>query len=236
MKKALLLIAFLCVPVFAQEHEPQNKPENKPGNKLVQFQMALVKRGSNAFPPNWQNSPVRRQHIQYVSSLIASGKAMIAGPVKNDPELAGVIIFRTQSAEEALGWINGDPAVAARFFTIETHPWWSEDVMKKPASFEGTTTAYLAFLMRGDKWTPEKTPATEAIQKAHIDNINRLAAMKKLVVAGPFGDDGTLRGIFVFKVNTLEEAQELANTDPAVKAGRLALKIRPWEVPDGILP
>ena len=62
------------------------------------------------------------------------------------------------------------------------------------------------------------------------------AEMKKLVMAGPFGDDGTLRGIFVFKVATLAEAKELAETDPAVKAGRLAIEINPWFVPAGILP
>jgi uncharacterized protein YciI len=97
-------------------------------------------------------------------------------------------------------------------------------------------TAYLAFLVRGAKWTPDKTPETEAIQKAHLANIGKLADMKKLVVAGPFGDDGTLRGIFVFRVNSLEEARSLAETDPAVQAGRLALQIHPWIVPDGILP
>ena len=69
-----------------------------------------------------------------------------------------------------------------------------------------------------------------------MDNINRLAETKKLVVAGPFGDNGTLRGIFVFKVASLAEAQALAETDPAVKAGRLALDIHPWLVPEGILP
>ena len=98
------------------------------------------------------------------------------------------------------------------------------------------TTVYLAFLTRGGKWTPEKTPQTEAIQKAHMDNINRLAETKKLVVAGPFGDNGTLRGIFVFKVGSLAEAQALAETDPAVQAGRLALDIHPWLIPEGILP
>jgi uncharacterized protein YciI len=90
--------------------------------------------------------------------------------------------------------------------------------------------------VRGDKWTPEKTPATEAIQKAHLANIQRLADMKKLVVAGPFGDNGRLRGIFVFRVDSLEEARNLASTDPAVQAGRLALVIHPWVVPEGILP
>jgi uncharacterized protein YciI len=108
--------------------------------------------------------------------------------------------------------------------------------MKKTVTTQKMMTAYLAFLVRGEKWTPEKTPQTEAIQKAHLANINKLAEMKKLVVAGPFGDNGTLRGIFVFRVNTIEEARELAATDPAVKAGRLALQIHPWLVPEGILP
>jgi len=98
------------------------------------------------------------------------------------------------------------------------------------------TTAYLAFLVRGEKWTPEKTPATEEIQKGHMANIQRLADMKKLVVAGPFGDNGKLRGIFVFKVASIEEARELAASDPAVQSGRLALQIHPWVVPEGILP
>ena len=101
---------------------------------------------------------------------------------------------------------------------------------------ENSTSSKSSFFSSGDKWTPEKTPQTEAIQKAHMDNINRLAEMKKLVVAGPFGDNGTLRGIFVFRVNSIEEARELAATDPAVKAGRLALRIHPWVVPEGILP
>ena len=77
---------------------------------------------------------------------------------------------------------------------------------------------------------------TAELQKAHMANIYRLAETKKLVVAGPFGDNGQLRGIFVFKVATLAEARALADTDPAVQAGRLALDIHPWLVPEGVLP
>ena len=108
--------------------------------------------------------------------------------------------------------------------------------MKKTATPEKLTTVYLAFLTRGGKWTAEKTPQTEEIQKAHMANINRLAETKKLVMAGPFGDNGPLRGIFVFKVASLSEAKALAETDPAVQAGRLTLEILPWRVPEGILP
>ena len=46
-----------------------------------------------------------------------------------------------------------------------------------------------------------------------------------LVLAGPFEGGG---GIFILKVDTLEEAQELAAKDPAVSAGRLLTKIRAW--------
>ncbi|HEY2963105.1 MAG TPA: YciI family protein [Pyrinomonadaceae bacterium] len=229
MRKVLLLATFLCVclPVAAQQEEQ---------HKLLQFQMVLLKQGPKAMPPDWETSSLRQQHLEYVHSLLESGKAIIAGRIKDDPELRGVLIFNTKSDEEARNWITADPAVKAGHFAVELHPWWSEPVMKKITAPQKTETAYLAFLVRGDKWTADKTPETEAIQKAHLANIGRLAEMKKLVVAGPFGDDGALRGIFVFRVDSIEEARSLAATDPAVQAGRLALQIHPWIVPEGILP
>jgi uncharacterized protein YciI len=228
MKNTLLiaLAILLCHSTApAQQAEPQFK--------LIEFQMALLKRG-----PKWSATPgaLEQQHIAYAQSLLESGKAVIAGPVKDDKDLVGVYIFRAKSPDEARAWVMADPAVAAEYVVPELHPWWAEDVMKKTTTPDKLTTVYLAFLVRGDKWTPEKTPASEALQKAHLANIKKLADMKKLVVAGPFGDDGTLRGIFVFKVASLEEARSLADTDPAVQAGRLALVIHPWLVPEGILP
>jgi len=235
MKKLLVLMTLLCVvvPVVAQQQQQQ---QPGPESKLREFQMALLKRGPKAMASGWEKSDLRKRHLAYVQALLEADKAMIAGRIENDPELRGVFIFRTNSASEARGWVMADPAVAAEHFAVEMHPWWSEDVMKKTTTPQKMMTAYLAFLVRGEKWTPARTPETEAIQKAHLANINKLAEMKKLVVAGPFGDNGTLRGIFVFRVNSIEEAHELAATDPAVQAGRLALQIHPWVVPEGILP
>ncbi len=226
----LILIGLITNVAFTQQN-----PE--PQFKLVQFHMAFLKKGSKWTATNTQESAsLHQQHIAYVTSLLESGKAMIAGPLTDDGEIRGVYIFRAQSAEEAKAWAEGDPAVAAGHLVAEMHPWWSEDVMKKPASPIKLETAYLGFLTRGAKWTPEQSPVTEELQKAHIANIQRLAAMKKLVVAGPFGDNGNLRGIFVFRVASLDEAKQLSATDPAVQAGRLVVDLHPWMVPEGVLP
>lgn len=238
MKKQFLisvvLLAAAALPSFAQT---QNQQAADPASKLIQFQMALLKRGPKFTPPSGtEMPPVFKQHVEYAKSLITSGKAVIAGPIQNDKELLGIYIFRTKSADEANAWVKADPLIGSEFAIAELHPWWSEDVMKKIESPNQMMTAYLAFLVRGDKWTPEKTPQTAEIQKGHMANIQRLAEMKKLVVAGPFGDDGRLRGIFVFRVDSLEEARALTLTDPAVQAGRLAMELHPWVVPVGILP
>ena len=238
MKKAIATLFLISLGLsgtsVAQE---KAKEKSQPANKMVEFHMALLKR-----VPNWEEikttNPMALEQAQtnYVNSLIARGNAVIAGRLTDDGEIRGVYILRAKTAAEAKEWADASPAVKSGHLITEMHPWWSEEVMKRTATPERMTTAYLAFLTRGEKWTPEKTPQTEAIQKAHMDNINRLAETKKLVVAGPFGDNGTLRGIFVFKVGSLEEAKALAETDPAVQAGRLALDIHPWQVPEGILP
>jgi len=67
-----------------------------------------------------------------------------------------------------------------------------------------------------------------AIQKGHLDNIFRLADEGLMVLAGPFGDDGDLRGLFFYNVETLEEAEALVRSDPAVQAGRFIVELHPW--------
>jgi uncharacterized protein YciI len=227
---ALLAVLFVAVAAVVPAQE-----KSEPQHKLIEFHMALLKRGPK-YSTSGMPKDLKSEHLANVIALLESGKAIIAGPLEDNGEIAGIFVFRAKSAEEARAWAESDPAVKAGFFSAEMHPWWSEDVMKKPSSPFKLTTAYLALLTRGAKWTPEKTPATEELQKAHMANIIRLAEMKKLVVAGPFGDNGQLRGIFVFKVASIDEARALTETDPAVRAGRLAIDIHPWLVPEGVLP
>jgi uncharacterized protein YciI len=96
-----------------------------------------------------------------------------------------------------------------------------------PGGYE-MTTYQVAFLRKGPAWTPGSTPESEKLQAAHLAHIGKMAEGGKLLVAGPFADGGDLRGMFIFRVETLAEAKALAEQDPAVKAGRLVLEWHPW--------
>lgn len=85
----------------------------------------------------------------------------------------------------------------------------------------------MAFLKSGKNRDQDSTTAAE-LQKAHLKNITRMAEEGTLLLAGPFLDDGEVRGIYIFDVETIEEARTLTETDPAIKAGRLEMDLRPW--------
>ena len=106
----------------------------------------------------------------------------------------------------------------------------------KPAAPPKMEKVYLVLLKKGPAWTAEKTEATKAIQAGHMANIERLWKEKKLIVAGPGGDDGDMRGVFVFDTDSLDEAKALAASDPAIKAGRLAPEFHSWWVERKALP
>ena len=98
---------------------------------------------------------------------------------------------------------------------------------KLKADENGMRTYVMALLKAGPN---RERPREEAqrLQAAHRANINRLAAEGKLVLAGPFADDGVLRGIYIFDVPTVAEAEALTRTDPAIQAGQLVMELHPW--------
>jgi uncharacterized protein YciI len=95
---------------------------------------------------------------------------------------------------------------------------------------------YFVMLVKGPHRDDIDSLSLAKIQEGHMANINKMAESGKLQIAGPFGDDGNWRGIFIFDVATEEEVKELLKDDPAIQSGRLAYEIHPWwTMPGGCL-
>ena len=86
---------------------------------------------------------------------------------------------------------------------------------------------FFVMLKRGPNRSKD-TVMAQNLQKGHMANINKMAADGHLAIAGPFGDDGDWRGIFIFKTKTIDEAKKLVEQDPMIKAGWLTYEIHPW--------
>jgi uncharacterized protein YciI len=87
---------------------------------------------------------------------------------------------------------------------------------------------YFVMLVKGPHRDDIDSLSLAKIQEGHMANINKMAESGKLQIAGPFGDDGNWRGIFIFDAATEEEVKELLKNDPAIQSGRLAYEIHPW--------
>lgn len=104
------------------------------------------------------------------------------------------------------------------------------DLAKRLGADERGMRMYvLCILKTGPRDAEIKGDQRKEIFAGHFANIGRLADEGKLAVAGPFGkNDKNYRGLYVFNVATIEEAEKLVALDPAVKAGVFVPDLTPW--------
>lgn len=95
------------------------------------------------------------------------------------------------------------------------------------------TTYFLVLLNRAPSTPSISADEAAAVQKAHLAHLDSLRQQGHGMAAGPFDDDGTLRGIVILKADSAAHAKELQDADPAVKAGRLVTEVVPFLAPEG---
>lgn len=87
---------------------------------------------------------------------------------------------------------------------------------------------WFILLKTGAKTDFDSTRRAELFQ-GHMANMKRLYDEGILKVAGPFGkNDHNWRGLFIFDVKSREEAEKIANTDPAIASGLFSVDVVPW--------
>jgi uncharacterized protein YciI len=120
-------------------------------------------------------------------------------------------------------------AIAQEPASSKTPSFDPELARKLGADERGMKTYVLCILKTGPNDGKIAGKERDAVFAGHFANIGRLAKEGRLIVAGPFGkNDRSWRGLYIFNVPTVEEAEKLVILDPAVKAGVFAYELTPW--------
>ncbi|WP_202842233.1 YciI family protein [Luteimonas saliphila] len=112
--------------------------------------------------------------------------------------------------------------------------------MEKPAGHDAALAArvgadergmrryVLVILRTGTRRMPDG-PRRDAMFAGHFANMKRLSDAGQLALAGPFVEHPEgWRGLYVFAVDSLDEAKALAETDPVVVEGEMVPEYHAW--------
>jgi len=108
-------------------------------------------------------------------------------------------------------------------------PEYDSTLAKKVGADErGMKTYVLVILLTGPEQIEDKE-LRDSLFAGHFANMDKLAGEGKLVAAGPFYDnEKEYRGLFIFDVDTIEEATELVKGDPTVTNGIFLTEMYKW--------
>lgn len=88
---------------------------------------------------------------------------------------------------------------------------------------------YVLVILKSGQANIQDKALRDSLFAGHFATINALADEKKLVVAGPLGEnDNKYRGIFILDVRSIAEAQTLIQRDPTVVNGIFDTELYPW--------
>jgi uncharacterized protein YciI len=113
----LLLTAALAVPAHAAEIPP---------NMTTYYFGVLMKGPKWSAEPTPERAKIQEGHLAHLQAMWKAGKLVLAGPLGDDGDWRGVLIYRTKTLEEAQRLAGDDPAVAAGRLVVTMHPWMIE--------------------------------------------------------------------------------------------------------------
>lgn len=92
-------------------------------------------------------------------------------------------------------------------------------------------------LRRGPRADTVGESELEELQAGHLAFLDRMRNEGHLLLSGPFRDqeDETKRGFCVYRTSIDETKRLIAEGDPSVRAGRMAVEAMTWLTPKGAL-
>jgi uncharacterized protein YciI len=91
---------------------------------MQQNYIVFLKSGDNRSQDSLTSAKLQDQHIAHLSRMYNEGYTSLTGPMGDDGELRGIVIYNTPTQKEADSLARLDPMVIAGRLKVEVHPWW----------------------------------------------------------------------------------------------------------------
>lgn len=114
-------------------------------------------------------------------------------------------------------------------FSQKLNPKYDSTLAKNLGADDYGMKMYVFVILKTGPVTIDDKAVRDSLFAGHMNNIQHLVDIDKLVVAGPMGkNDQSYRGIFILNVTTFEEALQLMEGDPAIQQKLLEPELFKW--------
>ena len=204
------------------------------------YLVGFLSRASGQLPDGRSMQELQKAHLANLNAMWEEGLLLASGPITDKGDLRGVVIFRGDQRDRVDARVADDPLIKAGFLKLELGPWVApigigDEYRKWAAANPGAPDkmrTYQLVLLKKD-WSAGLLTPDE--QRADVMNMDVMAKAGKLIAAGPVSEGSDLAWILLFAVDATE-ADALAGSHPAVKAGKMVAERHPWMVAEGVLP
>lgn len=91
---------------------------------MQQYYIVFLKSGPNRGQDSITAASLQEQHMAHLTRMYNEGYTSLTGPMGDDGELRGIVIYNTPTQKEADSLARLDPMVQAGRLVVEVRPWW----------------------------------------------------------------------------------------------------------------
>lgn len=92
---------------------------------MQQYYIVFLKKGPNRSQDSTEAAELQKQHLSHLSRMYEEGYTSLTGPMGDEGEIRGIVVYNTPTQREADSLANLDPMVKAGRLKVEVHPWWT---------------------------------------------------------------------------------------------------------------
>ena len=115
-----------------QGYQAFSYPEGDTSYLMQQYYVVFLKAGANRSQDSLETARLMEQHLAHLNRMYQEGYSSLTGPMGDDGELRGIVVYNTPTLQEADSLANLDPMVKAGRLKVEVHPWWTAKGGKLP--------------------------------------------------------------------------------------------------------